>query len=90
MGDEKVIDASSACCYDTLTDLIEKEITEFRGETAKVRYPSQLEDEMRKYCQKKGHIIIDQIEKGEEKSFIVELAGKTPLLNQRLEMEKTV
>lgn len=73
-----MIDASSACCYDTLTDLIEKEITEFKGGMVKVICSAQLEGEMRKYCQERGHKIIDQIEEGEEKSFIIELAGKNP------------
>lgn len=76
MKDEKVIEASRTCCYETLTDLIEKEIEEFKGGMVKVICSSELEEELRKYSKERGHEIIDQTEEERGACFKIKLAGK--------------
>lgn len=77
-----MVDASKACCYDTLTDSIEKGIEELKGKTVKVICPSGLKDEMEKYVEEKGYEITGQTEDEQRKVYEINLVemgetGKT-------------
>lgn len=79
MKEEKIIDVSEACCYDTLTNLIENELKGFQGGTIVVHCPSGLEDELKEYIREEKHEIVSQTDEEKGKRFKINLTRKSGL-----------